>query len=99
MRTRAVPAGQFKQRCLAVLDEVAARELMRPLALPSFIYAAGRDPLDGRTLEAIAIGVTTQNAAALDPLPTGIGEGAISKSSLSHARCIAQARTGGRGDT
>jgi hypothetical protein len=25
MRTRAVPVGQFKQRCLAVLDEVAAR--------------------------------------------------------------------------
>jgi putative transposase len=30
------------------------------LALPSFTYAAGRDPLDARTLEAIAIGVTTR---------------------------------------
>src|SRR5262249_17351277 len=27
------------------------------LTLPSFAYAAGRDPLDARTLEAIAIGV------------------------------------------
>ena len=25
MRTRTVPAGQFKQRCLAMLEEVAAR--------------------------------------------------------------------------
>lgn len=71
MRTRAVPAGQFKQRCLAVLDEVAARELMRPLALPSFIYAAGRDPLDGRTLEAIAIGVTTPKCRRTRPAAHG----------------------------
>src|SRR5262249_6340196 len=40
------------------------------LALPSFMYAAGRDPLDARTLEAIAIGVTTRKyRRALDPLP------------------------------
>ena len=40
------------------------------LALPSFTYAAGRDPLDARTLEAIAIGVTTRKyRRALDPLP------------------------------
>src|SRR5437773_5224093 len=30
------------------------------LELPSFAYAAHRDPLDARTLEAIAVGVTTR---------------------------------------
>jgi len=54
------------------------------LALPSFTYAAGRDPLDARTLEAIATGVTTrQYCRALDPLPAGIRERAVSKSSVS----------------
>jgi len=54
------------------------------LELPSFAYAARRDPLDARTLEAIAIGVTTRKyRRALDPLPAGIGERAVSKSSVS----------------
>jgi len=52
------------------------------LALPSFTYAAHRDPLDARTLEAIAIGVTTRKYhRALDPLPAGRRERAVSKSS------------------
>ena len=54
------------------------------LALPSFAYAARRDPLDARTLEAIAIGVTTRKyRRALDPLPAGIRERAVAKSSVS----------------
>ena len=54
------------------------------LALPSFTYAAGRDPLNARTLEAIAIGVTTrQYRRALDPLPVGTRERAVAKSSVS----------------
>jgi len=54
------------------------------LALPSFAYAAHRDPLDARTLEAIAIGVTTRKyRRALDPLPTERRERAVSKSSVS----------------
>lgn len=54
------------------------------LALPSFAYAAGRAPLDARTLEAIAIGVTTRKYhRALDPLPVGRPERAVSKSSVS----------------
>lgn len=54
------------------------------LDLPSFAYAAGRDPLDARTLEAIAIGVATRKyRRALDPLPAGIRERAVSKSSVS----------------
>ncbi len=54
------------------------------LELPSFAYAARRDPLDVRTLEAIAIGVTTRKyRRALDPLPAGVGERAVTKSSVS----------------
>jgi transposase-like protein len=54
------------------------------LALPSFTYAAGRDPLNARTLEAIAIGVTTRKyRRALDPLPVGMRERAVAKSSVS----------------
>ena len=54
------------------------------LPLPSFAYAAHRDPLDARTLEAIAIGVTTRKyRRALDPLPVGTRERAVSKSSVS----------------
>src|SRR5207249_3482533 len=54
------------------------------LVLPSFAYASGRDPLDARTLEALAIGVTTrQYHRALDPLPAGIRERAVAKSSVS----------------
>jgi len=54
------------------------------LALPSFTYAARRDPLDARTLEAIAIGVTTRKyRRALDPLPAGTRERASAKSSVS----------------
>lgn len=54
------------------------------LDLPTFRYAAQRDPLDARTLEAIAIGVTTRKyQRALDPLPAGRRERAVSKSSVS----------------
>lgn len=54
------------------------------LVLPSFAYAAHRDPLDARTLEAIAIGVTTRKyRRALDPVPAGRRERAVSKSSVS----------------
>jgi transposase-like protein len=67
------------------------------LPLPSFAYAAGRDPLDARTLEAIALGVTTRKyRRALDPLPAGTRERAVSKSSVSRrfvARTSAQLAT------
>lgn len=54
------------------------------LELPSFAYARGRDPLDARTLEAIAIGVTTRKyRRALDPLPERTRERAVAKSSVS----------------
>ena len=54
------------------------------LVLPSFAYAAGRDPLDARTLEAIAAGVSTRAyGRVLDPLPAGRTEHAVAKSSVS----------------
>jgi len=68
-----------------LVPRLRARSLTgHELALPSFAYAARRDPLDARTLEAIAIGVTTRKyRRALDPLPAGRRERAVSKSSVS----------------
>jgi transposase-like protein len=54
------------------------------LKLPSFEHAASRDPLDTRTLEAIAIGVSTRKyGRSLDPLPAEEVERSMSKSSVS----------------
>lgn len=54
------------------------------LALPSFTWAAARDPLERRTLEAMAIGVSTRRyARSLDPLPADVEERATSKSAVS----------------
>jgi len=54
------------------------------LVLPSFTYAAGRDPLDARTLDALAVGVSTREyRRVLDPLPIGRRERAVAKSSVS----------------
>lgn len=54
------------------------------LRLPSFEYAARRDPLNARTLEAIAIGVSTRKyVRSLDPLPEREKERSVAKSSVS----------------
>ncbi len=56
-------------------------------SLPWFEWAADRDPLKLRTLEEIAIGVSTHNyALALESLPADVGERAVSKSAFS--RCF-----------
>jgi transposase-like protein len=52
--------------------------------LPSFRWAGQRDPLDRRTMEAMAIGVSTRKYARhLEPLPAGIEERSTTKSSVS----------------
>jgi transposase-like protein len=52
--------------------------------LPSFAGVAQRDPLDRRTMEAVAVGVATRRYhRSLDPLPTHITEQATSKSAVS----------------
>src|SRR6266852_1819875 len=68
-----------------VLPRLRARSVTGDeLPLPSFAYASVRDPLDARTLEAIAIGVTTRKYhRALDPLPVEVPERAVSKSAVS----------------
>jgi transposase-like protein len=54
------------------------------MELPSFAFAANRDPLDQRTLEAVACGVSTRKyARILDSLPEEIEERSVSKSSMS----------------
>ena len=60
-----------------------ARGAAGELALPSFVFAADRDPLDRHTLEAIACGVSTRKyARSLEPLFEA-EERSISKSAVS----------------
>ena len=54
------------------------------LALPSFGYFTQRDPLDARTLEAIACGVSSRKYRRhLESLPAGVKESSVSKSAVS----------------
>jgi transposase-like protein len=54
------------------------------MELPSFAFAANRDPLDYHTLEAVACGVSTRKyARSLDSLPREIDERSVSRSSVS----------------
>ena len=56
----------------------------RELDLPSFCFAAGRDPLDEHVLEAVAAGVSSRDyRASLDRLPDGERELSVGKSSVS----------------
>ncbi len=56
----------------------------REMELPSFAFAANRDPLDHHTLEAVACGVSTRKyARSLDALPGEIDERSVSRSSVS----------------
>jgi transposase-like protein len=52
--------------------------------LPSYRWAAAEDPLDRRTMEAIASGVATRNyRRVLDPLPADEREVSVSRSAVS----------------
>ncbi len=52
--------------------------------LPSFAFAAKRDPLDRHALNAVACGISSRKyARSLDPLPEEIEERSTSKSSVS----------------
>jgi hypothetical protein len=54
----------------------------RELALPSFTWASGRDPLDARTVEAIALGVSSRDyRRSLEALPNDMKERSVSRSS------------------
>jgi putative transposase len=54
------------------------------LRLPSFGFASSRDPLDHRTLEAIAVGVSTRKYhRSLDRLPSEESERSVCRSSVS----------------
>jgi len=52
--------------------------------LPSFAFAADRDPLDHHAMNAVACGISTRKyARSLDPLPEEIEDRSTSKSSVS----------------
>ena len=54
------------------------------MVLPSFAFAASRDPLDRHTLNAVACGISSRkNARSLDPLPDRMQQRSTSKSSVS----------------
>ncbi len=54
------------------------------MELPSFAFAANRDPLDAHTVKAVACGVSTRKyARSLDSLPEAIEQRSVSKSSVS----------------
>ena len=54
------------------------------LVLPSFVFAADRDPLDRRTMEAMACGVSTRKyPRSLENLPEDQAERSTSKSAVS----------------
>ena len=56
----------------------------RELELPSFAFAANRDPLNHHTLKAVACGVSTRKyARSLESLPGEIEERSVSRSSVS----------------
>ena len=52
--------------------------------MPSFAWAADRDPLDEQTWRALVAGVSTRSyAASLDPVPDGLEERSTSRSAVS----------------
>ena len=54
------------------------------LALPSYVFAAQRDPLDNHTLNAVACGISTRRyARSLEPLTEDLDERSTSKSAVS----------------
>jgi putative transposase len=54
------------------------------MALPSFAFAANRDPLDRHALNAVACGISTRKyARSLEPLPEDVVERSTSKSATS----------------
>ena len=54
------------------------------VGLPTFAWAANRDPLDRTTLGAVSAGVSTRGYAhTLEPLPRGVEERATARSSVS----------------
>lgn len=56
----------------------------REVELPSFRWAAARDPLEAKTLAAVLAGVSTrQYGGTLDPLPPGEPQRLVAKSSVS----------------
>lgn len=62
------------------------------LELPSFAWAASRDPLNAHTMDAILCGTSTRRyAASLERLPADESERAVSKSSVSR-RFVAKSK-------
>ena len=87
---RAVRGGSTSSEITLGGRRVSVRRLRassvegQELALPSFSWAADRDPLDEQTWRSIVAGVSTRSyAESLDPLPDELQERSTSSSSVS----------------
>ena len=96
---RAVRSGTMKSQVTLGGRRIEMKRLRarsiggKELRLPSFEFAASRDPLDSRTLEAISVGVSTRNyARSLDPLPEEETEWSVARSSVSRRFVAMSAR-------
>jgi transposase-like protein len=79
-------------RAIAV-PRLRARGEAGELALPSFRWAASRDPLDAHTMAVIGAGVSTRHyRRTLDTVPAGVEEASTSKSAVSR-RFVTLSRT------
>jgi putative transposase len=97
---RAVRGGTMKSEVTLGGRRIAMRRLRarsvqgKELRLPSFEFATSRDPLEARTLEAIAIGVSTRKyARSLEALHEGEVERSVARSSLSRRFVAMSSRT------
>jgi len=97
---RAVRSGTMKSEVTLGGRRIAMRRLRarsvegKEVRLASFEFAANRDPLDARTLEAIAVGVSTRKyARSLDALPEGELERSVARSSVSRRFVAMSSRT------
>jgi transposase-like protein len=94
----AVRAGSVRSEITLGGRRIAIRRLRartcagQEAALPSFWWAAARDPLNRHTMAAVAAGVSTRRyARTLDPLPAAVAERSTGKSAVSR-RFIAHSR-------
>jgi transposase-like protein len=89
LQRRAVRGGSTPSRVTLggraiAVPRLRARGEAGELGLPSFLWAADRDPLDNHTLAVIGAGVSTRRyRRTLDTLPTGVQETSTSKSAVS----------------
>jgi transposase-like protein len=93
VRAGSVPSAVTLGGRRIAIRRLRARACVGPeAALPSFQWATARDPLERRTMAAVAAGVSTRRyARTLEPLPAAVVERATTRSSVAR-RFLAHSR-------